>query len=63
MTSRRVAAKAGLKPQRVHYYFRTMKELFRVLLWQLAQQNFEQLEQAVLSDKPIRALWDLNMDL
>ena len=28
VTSRRVAAKAGLKPQLVHYYFRTMDDLF-----------------------------------
>ena len=28
VTSRRVAAQAGLKPQLVHYYFRTMDDLF-----------------------------------
>src|ERR1700746_1245156 len=28
VTSRRLAHKAGLKPQLVHYYFRTMEELF-----------------------------------
>ena len=28
VTSRRVAEKAGLKPQLVHYYFRTMEDLF-----------------------------------
>ena len=28
VTSRRVAARAGLKPQLVHYYFRTMDDLF-----------------------------------
>ena len=28
VTSRRVAERAGLKPQLVHYYFRTMDELF-----------------------------------
>ncbi len=28
VTSRRLASKAGLKPQLVHYYFRTMEELF-----------------------------------
>src|SRR5690606_21688674 len=28
VTSRRVAAEAGLKPQLVHYYFRTMDDLF-----------------------------------
>ena len=30
VTSRRVAAQAGLKPQLVHYYFRTMDDLFLV---------------------------------
>jgi len=28
VTSRRVAERAGLKPQLVHYYFRTMDDLF-----------------------------------
>src|SRR5206468_95194 len=28
VTSRRVAERAGLKPQLVHYYFRTMDEMF-----------------------------------
>ena len=28
VTSRRVAEQAGLKPQLVHYYFRTMDDLF-----------------------------------
>ena len=32
VTSRRVAQRAGLKPQLVHYYFRTMDELFLALL-------------------------------
>ena len=27
VTSRRVGARAGLKPQLVHYYFRTMDDL------------------------------------
>jgi TetR/AcrR family transcriptional regulator len=28
VTSRRLAVRAGLKPQLVHYYFRTMDDLF-----------------------------------
>src|SRR5215472_5299555 len=32
VTSRRVAAKAGLKPQLVHYCFRTMDDLFLAML-------------------------------
>ena len=37
VTSRRVAEKAGLKPQLVHYYFRTMEELFLAVFRRMAE--------------------------
>ena len=39
VTSRHVAAKAGLKPQLVHYYFRTMEDLFLALFRRRAEQG------------------------
>ena len=39
VTSRRVAAKAGLKPQLVHYYFRTMDDLFVEVFRRRAEEN------------------------
>lgn len=60
VTSRRIAAKAGLKPQLVHYYFRTMDELFLALLKDRMARNLEHYRRALESPQPIRALWELN---
>ena len=57
VTSRRVAAKAGLKPQLVHYYFRTMDDLFLALFRRGAEHNLERQAQALASSQPLRALW------
>jgi AcrR family transcriptional regulator len=58
VSSRRVAAAAGLKPQLVHYYFRTMDDLFLEVFRRRAEQGFERLTQALSSDQPLRALWE-----
>jgi AcrR family transcriptional regulator len=57
VTSRRVAARAGLKPQLVHYYFRTMDDLFLALFRRGAERNLERQERALASPQPLRALW------
>ncbi len=62
VTSRRVAAKAGLKPQLVHYYFRTMEELFLTLFRQGAEQNLRRHSEALASGRPLRAIWDFSRD-
>src|SRR5204862_1290886 len=62
VTSRRVAAKAGLKPQLVHYYFRTMDDLFVQVFRRRAEQNVERLRKAVEADGSLRNLWALNAD-
>jgi AcrR family transcriptional regulator len=62
VTSRRVADEAGLKPQLVHYYFRTMDDLFLEVLRRRAEQNLERYGHALTSDRPVRALWDLTTD-
>jgi AcrR family transcriptional regulator len=62
VSSRRVAAEAGLKPQLVHYYFRTMDDLFLEVLRRRAEQNLERYGHALASDRPLRALWDLTTD-
>ena len=61
VTSRRVAEKAGLKSQLVHYYFGTMDELF-VAVYERSEKEFLRRHlQAVSSDNPLRALWDLSV--
>jgi AcrR family transcriptional regulator len=62
VTSRRVAARAGLKPQLVHYYFRTMDDLFLAAYRRRADQGLERLGHALASPQPLWALWDLSRD-
>ena len=62
VTSRRVAAQADLKPQLVHYYFRTMDDLFLAVFRRRAEENMTRVERAVAADGSLRALWQLNAD-
>jgi TetR/AcrR family transcriptional regulator len=62
VTSRRVAAAAGLKPQLVHYYFRTMNDLFLEVFRRRADANLARVASAVTKDGSLRALWALNAD-
>jgi AcrR family transcriptional regulator len=62
VTSRRVAAKAGLKPQLVHYYFRTMDDLFLALLARQSEAGLERQAKALASDQPLRSLWEMVTD-
>ena len=39
VTSRRVAAEAGLKPQLVHYYFATMDDLYLAVFRRRAEEG------------------------
>ncbi len=41
VTSRRLADRAGLKPQLVHYYFRTMDDLFLAVFRRRAEQGLK----------------------
>ena len=62
VTSRRVAAEAGLKPQLVHYYFRTMDDLFLELFRRGAEANIVRFERAVAEDGSMANLWRMNTD-
>jgi AcrR family transcriptional regulator len=62
VTSRRVAAQAGVTPALVHYYFRTMDDLFLAVYRRRAQQGFERQEQALASRQPLWALWEFSRD-
>lgn len=60
VSSRKVAARAGLKPQLVHYYFRTMDDLFLALFRRGAELNLERHSRALESEQPLWALWAFN---
>lgn len=62
VTSRRVAAKAGVKPALVHYYFRAMDDLFLALFRRGAEANLARLRQALASPRPLHALWEINSE-
>ena len=57
-TSRRVAAKAGVKPALVHYYFPTMDELYLAVFRRGAAVYLERQREAFASDQPLHAFWD-----
>ena len=57
-----MAAKAGLKPQLVHYYFRTMDDLFLEVFRRRAEENVARAERAIAADGSLRVLWQLNAD-
>jgi AcrR family transcriptional regulator len=62
VTSRRVAEKAALKPQLVHYYFRTMDDLFLAAFRRRAEEGLEAQAQALQSPQPLWALWRFSTD-
>jgi AcrR family transcriptional regulator len=59
-TSRRVAAKAGVKPALVHYYFPSMDDLFVAVLRDKAEAILKRQRQAMAESEPLHALWQLN---
>jgi AcrR family transcriptional regulator len=62
VTSRRIAARAGLKPQLVHYYFRTMDDLFLAAFRRRAEEGVQRHARALASPKPLWALWEFSTD-
>ena len=62
VTSRRVAQKAALKPQLVHYYFRTMDDLFLAAFRRRAEKGLESQAGAAKSPQPLWALWHFSLD-
>lgn len=62
VSSRRVAEAAGLKPQLVHYYFRTMDELFSAVFARRAEQGIEVHALALKASQPLWALWRFSID-
>jgi AcrR family transcriptional regulator len=62
VSTRRVAAKAGLKPSLVHYYFPTTDDLLIALFRRGADQSDTMLEAALTAPDPLRALWEYFTD-
>lgn len=59
-TSRRVAARAGVKPALVHYYFPSMDDLFVAVMRDKAESSLQRQRQAMAEAEPLHALWQLS---
>lgn len=62
VTSRNVAARIGIQPPLVHYYFPTIDDLFVAVLHRGSERNVERLRAALTSPRPLRAWWDIASD-
>jgi AcrR family transcriptional regulator len=62
VTSRRVGVEAGLKSQLVHYYFRTMDDLFVEIFRRRADRDLRRFERALAADPSLRTVWKLTSD-
>lgn len=61
-TSRRVAARAGVRSALVYYYFPTMDDLFVAVLREGSEASLARMRQAITADEPLRVLWAMNAD-
>jgi TetR/AcrR family transcriptional regulator len=62
VSSRRVAAVAGVRPALVHYYFRTMDDLLLATFRRRAEQALLHQQRALQSPQPLWALWEVSRD-
>jgi AcrR family transcriptional regulator len=58
VTSRRVGTEAGIAPQLVHYYFRTMDDLFLEVIRRRSEAGLAEFARATEGDVSLRRLWD-----
>jgi AcrR family transcriptional regulator len=62
VTSRRVAAEAGVKAQLVHYYFHAMDDLFLEVYRRRAEEGIERFAAAMDVHRTLRTVWRLGVD-
>jgi AcrR family transcriptional regulator len=63
VTSRAIGSHAGVKPQLVHYYFRTMDDVFLAVLRRYTEKRVRSLAKVLTSPTPLKAMWDFGLDL
>ncbi len=59
VSTRKVAAKAGVNHALVYYYFATMDDLLLAVFRRGAETNLRRLERALAGDNPLRGLWEV----
>src|SRR4051794_29984953 len=57
VTSRRLGTRAGVSPQLVHYYFRTMDELFVEVFRRRADENLDHISREFERDNSLLTVW------
>jgi AcrR family transcriptional regulator len=62
VTSRRLGARAGVKPQLVHYYFPSMDDLFVALFRRIGERRIDHAAKSLESGNPLRTLWQHSSD-
>ncbi|MEW9855499.1 TetR/AcrR family transcriptional regulator [Novosphingobium sp. M1R2S20] len=62
VSTRRIAARAGLKPSLVHYYFPTTDDLLIEVSRRGAEESDRMIEEALASENPLEALWRFFVD-
>ncbi len=62
VTSRRLGQEVGVSSKLVHYYFRTMDELFAELFRRRAEEGFVRFELALAADTSLRTIWAFRDD-
>ena len=63
VTSRDVVAEAGIKPQLVHYYFRTMDDLFAEVYRRRAEASIARFASVMEARPTLRTIWEFATDL
>ena len=59
VTSRKLGARAEVSAQLVHYYFRTMDELFVEVFRRRAEESLQRVSEALAEDSSLLAVWEL----
>lgn len=59
VTARRLADTVGLKRQIVHYYFRTIEDVFVAVIQREGQDTRQRIASALETGNPLRAIWRL----
>jgi AcrR family transcriptional regulator len=62
VSTRRVAAKAGLKPPLVHYYYKTTDDLLLAVYGRQSDRAMQSLKEALASEGPLTAIWRFNAE-
>jgi AcrR family transcriptional regulator len=62
VTSRRVAAEAGVNAALVHYYFPTLDDLFVAVYRRRTENLVQRLTEDLRTDQPLWAMWEYNSD-